>query len=271
MIKRVLRSFVVLSIVAAIMIGILQEVAVYHPIKELQYTPADIGLHYEDLMIPVGKNIALNAWVIESPQASSTLLFFHGNAGNNSDRLTKIDMFSRLGINIVIVDYRGFGKSNGRATSTNIQNDALKAYDFLIKENIIQAKTTIIYGESVGGVAAVNVARQKTPAALILDSTFTSSADMALKILPFLPPFLIYSSMNSYEKIAGVSCPKLFIHSQDDSMIPYYLGVKLYNKAKDPKEFLEIHGDHNDGFFISEKKYMKGIESFLRRYKFIDL
>ncbi len=271
MIKRILRIIISVSIIAAILIGILQEVAVYQPTKELKYTPADLGLRYEELLIPVGKKVQLSAWVINSPKAKSTMLFFHGNAGNNSDRLTKIDMFSRLGLNIVIVDYRGFGKSNGWATSTNIQNDALKVYDFLIKINIIRAEQTVIYGESVGGVPAVKVAQLRNAGALILDSTLTSSADMARKILPFLPPFLVYSSMNSYKRIPDVTCPKLFIHSRDDSIIPYYLGVKLYNKAKDPKEFLEIRGDHNDGFLVSEKKYMEGIESFLRRYKFIDL
>lgn len=270
MIRKILISVIRLSILTAILIGVLQEVAVYHPSKEFAHTPADLKLQYEELMIPVGKNVALSTWVINTLGAKSTLLFFHGNAGNNGDRLAKIDMFNRLGLNIVIVDYRGFGNSNGFPTSSGIQKDALKVYDYLIEANIIQAKQTVIYGESIGGVAAVAVAQKRDAGALILDSTFTTSADMARNLMPFIPPFLIYSSMNSYKRIADVAYPKLFIHSRDDSMIPYRLGVKLYNKAKEPKEFLEIKGDHNDGFFTSEIKYVDGVKKFLEKHNLVN-
>lgn len=271
MIQQILLSTLRVYVIAIMIINVFQEVAVFHPSKEIKQTPDQLNMVYEEFFIPVKNKVALSAWFIPSKGSRATMLFFHGNAGNNADRMLKLEMFHDLGLNVVIVDYRGFGHSNGRASATNFQKDALKVYDYLIEQKMIRPKQIVIYGESIGGVAAVAVAQQREAAALILDSTFTTSADMVHKLLPMIPSFLVYSSMNSYDKIADIHYPKLFIHSREDRIVPYALGQKLYEKARTPKQFLEISGGHNDGFYISRKRYVMQIKSFLEKLDLVSV
>jgi len=267
--KKFMMFFVRHVIFMGLAISLLQEVAVFHPSKELRYTPDYFNIEYKNVFVDVGGNVALNGWFLMNPKASSTLLFFHGNAGNIADRLTKLDYFYQLGLNVFIIDYRGFGQSQGFSTVTNMKKDAVKIYDYLRARKDVDASKIIVYGESLGGVPAVEVASQRAAGFLILDSTFTSTSDMARKLLPYIPSFLIYSRMNPLSIIDEVDCPKLFIHSREDEMIPFRQGLRLFQRASDPKEFVEIQGSHNEGFYLSHKRYVVGIREFLKTYGLI--
>jgi len=184
--------------------------------------------------------------------------------------MEKIVLFYKMGLNVFIIDYRGYGKSEGRSSEAGMYRDAEAAYNFFIKESGLDETALIVYGESLGGVAAIDLASRHPSAALIADSTFSSARDMARKILPIVPSFMISLRLDSVSKIGQVRAPKLFIHSPYDEIVPFRLAKKLYNAASDPKEFLKIDGDHNAGYSLDYQTYHDGIAAFLRKYGLIN-
>ena len=138
-----------------------------------------------------------------------------------------------------------------------------------MKQAGIDPENIIAYGESLGGVVAVNLAAQKEVACLILDSTLSSAADFVRARMPYIPTFLLWTKMDSLSKVNNLKMPKLFIHSPQDEIIPYKLGRKLFDAAPEPKEFLTIHGSHNEGFYQSQDIYVRGIAEFLKKWNLI--
>jgi len=195
--------------------------------------------------------------------------FFHGNAGNISGRLSKIEVFYRMGVSVFIVDYRGFGRSEGAPTEQGMYLDALAAYDHLVSRSDVDKEKVFIYGVSLGGAAAVDLASKRPVAGLIIESSFSSGADMAKVIFPGVPAFLIKTKMDSINKIKNVTAPKLIIHSFEDKTVPYELGKKLFDSAIEPKKFLQISGSHNEGFFDNLEKIVSVVELFLKENGFL--
>lgn len=244
-------------------IGSLEKKALYYPTPQMQATPQRIGLSYEDVYITTQDRVRLNGWFIKNPNAKYTLIFFHGNAGNISHRLDKIAVFYKTGLNIFIIDYRGYGKSEGNPSEQGLYSDALAAYDYLDQRTDIDTNKLIAYGESLGGAVAVDLATKRKMAGLIVDSSFTSVPEMAQAKSVWVPGFLISTKMDSLSKIKRVNVPKLFIHSPNDEIIPYSMGEKLYNAAPAPKGFLKIKGSHNEGFLMSRELFAQGVVKFL--------
>ncbi len=237
--------------------------SIFYPSRKILATPADIGLSFEDVYLKTQDGITIHGWFIPSAGAKTTLIFLHGNAGNIGDRLDKIRLFHAMGLSILIVDYRGYGKSEGRPTEAGIYKDALAAYDHLLNSRDVDPKRIIAYGASLGGAAAVDLATKRKLDALIVDSSFTHAVDMAKRIYPFIPSFLVGIKMDNIGKIKTIEIPKLFIHSKDDEIVPLELGRRLFETAPPPKEFLEITGGHNEGYSESQEKFTRGMELFL--------
>lgn len=244
--------------------------SIFYPVRAIAATPAAIGLLFEDVSIKTQDNVIINGWLVKSSTARGTLLFLHGNAGNIGDRLEKIRMFHQMGLHVLIIDYRGYGKSGGRPGEAGIYLDALAAYDYLRGRRDIAPARIIGYGASLGGAAVIDLATKRELAALIVDSSFTSAADMAKLVYPFIPSFLIKIKLDSVGKIRSVTTPKLFLHSREDELVPFALGEKLYQAAAPPKEFLELSGGHNTGFDDSQEKILLGMTDFLRRARVIE-
>lgn len=241
--------------------------SIFYPLRKIEIAPQNGGLDYEDIYCPTEDGISLNGWLIKSPGARTTLLFFHGNAGNISHRLDKIALFYKLGINTFIIDYRGYGKSKGRPSEEGIYKDGRAAYDYLSRRSDLGTKK-IAYGESLGCAVAVDLSLHRQLDAVILDSAFTSAKDMARQVYPFIPSFLIVSKFDSLGKIKALNMPKLFIHSINDEIVPIFQGEKLFNAAKAPKEFLRITGGHNSGFFVSQELIREKLKNFLAKFQF---
>ncbi len=239
--------------------------SIYFPMRQMGITPQDAGSAYEDIYFETSDRKKLNGWFVPVDNAKFAFLFAHGNAGNISHRIEKISILRDLGVNIFVFDYRGYGKSSGTPSERGFYEDAEAAYDYLVKERKIPEDNIIFYGESIGGAVVINLAQKKKAGALITEGTFTSISDMAKMAYPFVPSFIFSSRFNSVAKIGNIACPKLIIHSIDDEIVPFHLGRKLFNAAKEPKEFLEIRGSHNTAFLDSEEKFRKGIKSFLER------
>lgn len=256
--------FIMAAAVFAAYVRYLESVSIFYPSRRLAATPQDLGIPFEDVDIRTPDNVRLHGWLIKAPSAKSTLLFFHGNAGNIGDRLGKIDLFHRMGLNVLIIDYRGYGNSEGRPTEKGIYSDAAAAYDYLAGRGDLDGRKIIGYGASLGGAVAVDLAARRPVSCLIVDSGFSSAADMAGRIYPFVPPFLLGTKMDSIGKIKGIAVPKLFLHGTADRTVPLELGRKLYDAAPAPKEFIGLSGGHNDGHILDGDKFREGIKNFLK-------
>ena len=244
----------------------LENKTLFVPAREILADPSHIGLSFEEVTFGTQDKLRLNGWLVKAPGAKSTLIFCHGNAGNIGDRLGKLEIFHAIGVNVLIFDYRGYGKSEGAPTEGGLYTDAIAAYDYLKGRSDINGEKIIAYGASLGGAVAVDLAAKRDLAAIIIDSSFTNAADMAKRILPFVPSFIIQAKLDSVARIGSVKTPKLFFHSPHDEIVPYALGRKLYEAAAEPKQFVDLVGTHNEGLFSSVDEFKDGIKKFLTQY-----
>ena len=199
--------------------------------------------------------------------AGKTVLFCHGNGGNLSDRLDTIVVFHHWRMNVFIFDYRGYGNSTGQPTEEGTYLDARAAWDYLTGARGIPADRIALYGRSLGAAVASHLAVDVHPPVLIMESTFTSAAEMAAVMFPWLPGRLVcrfrYDNM---ARIGRVRCPVLIAHGKGDRMIPYAQGRRLYEAASRPKTFVELGGDHNSGGLGIEPAYQREAKAFLLRH-----
>jgi fermentation-respiration switch protein FrsA (DUF1100 family) len=240
---------------------------IYYPTKEIVFTPADIGLKYKDIFFETEDNLKLNGWFIPIDNPRGTLLFCHGNAGNISHRIEIIEIFHKLGLNVFIFDYRGYGKSQGNPSEEGLYKDAQAAYQYILSRQDIDKKRIVIYGKSIGANIATDLASKVEAAAFISEGGFTSAYDMGRRLFPYLPiRWIITVKFNALEKIRNISAPKLIIHSRDDEIVPFEMGEKLFAAAAQPKEFYQMQGTHNEAIFAVREEYSSRIDSFLNRY-----
>jgi fermentation-respiration switch protein FrsA (DUF1100 family) len=234
------------------------------PTRTLEATPEDIGLDYEDVTLDTRDGERVHAWFIPHTEARGTLLFAHGNAGNISHRLDSIRFFHELGLNVLIFDYRGYGQSSGKTTEDGTYRDADAAWAYLADKRGIAPGNIILFGRSLGAAVIADLATRVEPAAVILESAFFSVPDMAAVIYPWLPVrWLASYRYDNGDKVTRIRQPKLIIHSRRDEIIPFEQGVRLFESASEPKQFLELRGRHNDGFYVSREAYTQAMGAFL--------
>jgi len=261
--------FILVSVwvLLSLLLYLFQPKFVYFPLSEIDYTPDMAGLVYEDIYFKTEDNVELNAWFIPVEGARKTLLFFHGNGGNISHRLDSLKIFHELGLSVFIIDYRGYGQSQGTTSEKGTYRDAEAAWRYLTESRGISDKDIIIFGRSMGGGVATWLSIQHTPDLLILESTFTSVVDMAKHYYPYLPAHLLTRiKYASIDRIDAIQCPILFSHSQTDEIVPFELGVQLFKQAQAPKMFMHLAGGHNDGFIVTGRSYVNGIKEFFDTY-----
>ncbi len=232
--------------------------------RALTATPADIGYAYEDVDIATADGVRLHGWWVPAPDARGALLFFHGNAGNISHRLDSIRIFHRLGLDVLIIDYRGYGQSEGRPDEQGTYRDADAAWRYLVETRAVEPARIVVFGRSLGAAIAAYLAAEQRPGALILESPFASVESMGKRLYPFLPVrWLNRFGYATAEFVQRIRCPLLVIHSRGDEIIPIAEGEAVFAAAPDPKQWLEIRGGHNDGFLVSGKFYVDGVDAFL--------
>jgi hypothetical protein len=224
-------------------------------------------MSYEDVTITSDGQEKIHGWFISANSARATLLFCHGNAGNISHRLESIQQFNRMGLNVFIFDYPGYGKSDGRPNEQSTYRAALSAYNYLVNQRAIPPEQIVIFGRSLGGAIAAWLAANCKAHLLIVESSFTSIGDAAAFHYPYIPARLLMRfDFNSKQLLENINIPVLIVHSPDDEIIPFKHGQELFKAANEPKQFLEISGSHNDGYIISGDHYENGINSFLEIY-----
>jgi len=240
---------------------------IYYPECLLSASPSSIGLHFENVSFETTDRVKLSGWFIPSEGTRGVILFCHGNAGNISHRLESIQIFHRLGLDVLIFDYQGYGQSEGTPTEHGTYRDAEAAWRYLIEERRVDPNEIVVFGRSLGGAVASWLAQSQTPGALILESAFTSLPDIAATVYPYIPVrLLLRFKYNTAECLARINCPVLIVHSRHDEIMPFSHGRRLFEMAKEPKKFLEITGTHNEGFITSGRPYEKGLNTFISEY-----
>ncbi|MBS1272511.1 MAG: hypothetical protein MAGBODY4_01657 [Candidatus Marinimicrobia bacterium] len=249
------------------LIYLFQNRFIYHPESRIWRTPADVGLEYERVEFSASDGVQLSGWFIPHEEARAVMLYFHGNAGNLADRVEFLSLLHTLNISIFGIDFRGYGESEGTPTPRGTLKDAEAAWEYLVEKRDIPPDRIVIYGRSLGGTIASWLATRHEPKALILGSTFTSAADMAKEMFPFIPvDFLINIPYKTREYLQQIHCPVLISHSTQDDVVPFYHGEELFQVANEPKEFLELRGAHDDVVFTSRETYIQGMGAFLSKY-----
>lgn len=204
-----------------------------------------------------------NGTLLAPVAPSMTILYLHGNAGNITSRRDSLEGLVTLPANVFIIDWRGYGKSEGRPSENGLYRDARAAWRFLTHERGEDPARIVILGESLGNAPAIVLASEEKPAGLVVQAAFTSLPDMARHLYPFVPRFLVRTRMDNLGRIGRVRCPTLFVHSKTDEVIPYEQGRKLFDAAPEPKRFYTVEGaGHNDLDIVGGDDYLHTLRDF---------
>ena len=267
------RHWVILAFLAAAAALVMKPHAleryfVYYPDKNVEGDPSRLALTYETLRLTTEDGIRLHGWFVPCSGCRRTFLVLHGNAGNIGHRLPWIEMLHGLQAQVLIIDYRGYGLSEGKPFEDGLYRDARAASSWWAGRFTGSDQRLILIGESLGGAVAVDLATHVQASGLILQSTFPSAWDMAKTMFPIglLQP-LTGVRFDSAAKIRGVKCPKLFIHGNRDEIVPFRLGRKFFELSPEPKQFWEVPGaGHNDLIWVAGPDYNRAISEFLRQF-----
>ncbi|MFH1918953.1 MAG: alpha/beta hydrolase [Planctomycetota bacterium] len=242
---------------------IYEESLIFFPMRypEGDWNPG--WLSFEDAWFQSPDGLKLHGWFAECREPRAVVLFCHGNAGNVTHRAETLHALHDLaGASVLIFDYRGYGRSEGRPDEPGILADARAARAWLAQRAGVAEREIVLMGRSVGGAVAVDLAASDGARALVLESTFTSMPDVAAHHYPWLPVrWLLRTRFDSSAKIANYRGPLLESHGDADTIIPYRLGRRLFDAANQPKQFITIpSGDHNDP---QDGEYYQALIAFL--------
>ena len=252
-------------IAAAFVIGLLYffaNRAVYYPFKYPKgYWDRQGKLGVSDAWMEASDRVRLHGWWAECEGSPLVTLFLHGNAGNITYRAARIEEIVAAGSSVLMLDFRGYGKSSGRPTERGLYRDSEAGFEYLLGKNY-RAEQIILHGESLGSAVAIDLASRRRCAALILEAPFTSASDVAATVVPFVGRWLV-RSYNSFSKIGRISAPKLFMQGDRDEVIPLRLGQRLFAAAQARKTFWVIPGAaHNDILETAGGEYRRRLRAF---------
>lgn len=248
----------------------------YSQLDDKFYQPGKImkpitAVSYTEFSIPVEKDTITGIFMNPKDKAKATFLFFHGSGGNVSTYAFMTQPLIEAGYQVLMVDFRGYGKSTGQPTHQNIQHDGQKFLDYALQMKELAGKKVILYGASMGSQIATNLAKNngKSIHALVLDGTISSLNDVAIHFAPQQEAFLksISFPYSAKEDIKGVTLPTLFIHSEKDIMIPYQQGRMVYDNAPGPKVFLNYDGPHLEAMVHNKARVIEKIDALLQLSK----
>ena len=239
---------------------------VFHPTRVLEASGADLGRPFEDVFFRSKDGIQLNGWFFpantNSPRGSIVILVCHGNGGNISHRLDMAAALLATGVNVFLFDYRGYGRSQSYPSEEGTYRDADAAYNWLTAKGFA-GKDIVLFGESLGGGVAADLAARVTTGGLILQSTFTCIPDIGAELFPWLPVhWLCRIKYDTVSKLPQVQAPVLVMHSRGDRLISFQHSQRNFAAANQPKLFCELLGDHNDPL-TDTKQFVADINKFL--------
>jgi hypothetical protein len=240
---------------------------VFQPGRRFDAAPALLRRPWQEVRFPAADGPSLHAWFIRGEPGtrfgSLVFLVCHGNAGNISHRLELAEVLLSTGAGVLLFDYRGYGKSQGRPSEQGTYLDAAAAHDWLSAQGVAGSRI-IVLGESLGGAVAAELALRRPVGGLVLQSTWLSVPALGADLFPWLPArWLATIRYDTQQKVAALTVPVLILHSRADSIIPYRHGETLHALASPPKWFHELEGDHNDGLGAERQSYLRALDPLL--------
>jgi len=243
---------------------IFQRNLLYHP-TENNYYGDKLTVNIEEVKIVTDDSIELLAWYHSKDiNKFKTILYLHGNAGSLENRIHKINHFEDMNINFLLLSWRGFSGNNGQPTEQGLYQDARSAIKWLINRGVIE-ENIIIYGESLGTGVATEVAQNRNFGGIILESPFTSMVAAGKSKYPIFPiKLLLKDKYESDKKIKKIKSPILIMHGEEDKIVPFWMGEKMFQLANEPKySYFSKYDDHmmdfNNELINSIKLFLKSL------------
>jgi len=224
------------------------------------------GLRVEDVWLTSSDSVKLHGWWIPNANAKFTFLAFHGNAGNVADRASVYEFLRDTPANVLALEYRGYGRSEGKPSEAGFYRDADAAYAYLANERKLDPNTIISFGQSLGTAVAAHLAAGHTVGGVLLEAPFLSAASVARKSFWFLPGtgLLAYSQFDTKARLKEIRAPILIVHCREDAVLPFRMGQEVYDAARAPKEFLAINDScHEEASLIAPSEYRVTLLKFL--------
>jgi len=237
----------------------------FWPDPQRQELAGAVSLGFSEVGIRTTDDLRLVGWWRPPDEQKAVVVFFGGNAGSIGDRRIFLEALAGNGYGVLGVNYRGYGGSEGSPSEKGIYIDGLSAYDFVCREQGIVPQRVIAYGQSLGGAVAAQIALRRDVAALVIESSFTSGADMAKRVIPFLPLWLLMTyRFDNIHAVAKIKCPKLIVHGLRDETVPFEQGQALFAAACEPKRFYAIPGGmHNNILDAGGAPYLDYLQEFI--------
>ncbi|MDT0539660.1 alpha/beta hydrolase [Croceitalea sp. P059] len=259
--KRVISILIFGYLLISTMLYFLQEKFIFLPSKLNQEHVYQFSEPFKEFFITADDGARLNGIHFKRETSKGVIVYFHGNAGDLSRWGQIATFFAKKEYDVIIMDYRTYGKSNGTLSEQNLFNDAQLFYNYAFKN--YSQEDIIIYGRSLGAAIATQLASKTTPSKLVLETPFYNLYDVAKYRFPFLPlKLLLKYKFESNQYIKSVHCPVYIFHGTEDGVVPFNSGKNLYQSANDPKEFIAIEGGgHND--LVDYSEYQEAIDYIL--------
>ena len=251
-----------------------QRELIFFPSPDVRQSPADVDLKYEEVWVPVlgSQPTSLHGWWLQSTDtAAPTFLYLHGNDLNIGGNIEHVAGLDRLGFSVLAVDYRGYGRSGGEFPSeTQVYEDAEVAWNYLVHDRRVDPKRAFIYGHSLGGAVAIELALRRPEAAgLIVEGTFTSMPEIAKTVYWMFPvDWLLNQRFDSLAKVPMLRVPVLFIHGAADTEVPYAMAERLFVATPGSKWLTLLPGGgHEDSGRVGETLYRQAVLGFVQRVR----
>ena len=262
-------SVIILYVAICALLWTFQRHMIFVPSHIVELTPRDFGAQFEPVSVREDSGETLRGWWIPAASNGCAVVYLHGNGGNIGDNAEHGVRLARLGCSVLLLEYRGYGESDGKFPSeSSVYKDAQASWDYTISRGY-KASQVVIYGHSLGGAIAIELARHHPEAKeLIVESGFTSVADMAnsnrtYRLFPI--PWLLTERFDSIHKVPQLHLPVLFIHGTADQVVPTFMGERLYAAANQPKRLILIPGGHHeDSAKIGGELYSVPVSAFLK-------
>ncbi len=256
-----------------LMLEALERQLIYFPTRVRQDAPTPRipgASSVEEVWLDTADGVRVHGIYATHEQPFAHLLFFHGNAGNLYDRLDNVALLVGSGFNVLIMDYRGYGKSEGTPSEQALYHDGLLAYRHLTEERGAEPARLVLFGRSLGSTVVIELATSQPAGAVVLESAFTSAEALGRVHYGFLPGMLFRAlshQFDSLEKVPRLRAPVLYIHGTADNIVPVEMGRRLYEASPEPKAFYEIPGaGHNDTLLVGGREYFRRLEQFVKEH-----
>ncbi|HEY9908999.1 MAG TPA: alpha/beta fold hydrolase [Thermosynechococcaceae cyanobacterium] len=251
----------------------------FFPTRTIESTPADLNLNYEDVWVPVttrdgtagGKTEKMHGWWIPAAAPRGVVLHLHGNGYNVGANLGQVRRFHQLNYTVLLVDYRGYGWSEGDfPTETRLYQDAEAQWNYLTQSRRVPPEQVFLFGHSLGGAIAIDLAlRHPEAAGLIVQSSFTRMRAMVDQLghyWMFPIDLLLTQRFDSLQKVRSLRLPVLYLHGAADGYIPPSMSDQLYDATPQPKwRYFVENGRHNDVAEVGGDRYLEALREFMSR------